>query len=266
MRKFITAVCDYCCECGCCSAPATAASSATNIKTPADDATPPRFRDGQAHSPNPQQDATLDPSTFFRSRSSRLAAKTAAGGPNSFTLADICGRNTSQMSRRASKGVKRPRQQQGEEEDTQPSPLHLTAHPTLPLPLLSVPQAFRGMCVSAQLCKAQGASLFSFDQLSPRVNRRVSRPFAGAPVYDMSLTHGERLRVVACALTGNLVRLLSLGTGCSSTTTTSTVSTTTAPTPITATSTTTTITTQPQSPPTILPTSNRQAAGPPTAS
>ena len=147
------------------------------------------------------------------------------------------------MSRRASKGVKRPRQQQGEEEDAQPLPLHLTAHPTLPLPLLSVPQMFRGMCVSAQLCKAHGASLFSSHQLKPRVNRRVSRPFAGAPVYDMSLTHGERLRVVACALTGKLVRLLLLGMGCSSTTTTSTVSSTTAPTPITAISTTTTITT-----------------------
>ena len=30
----------------------------------------------------------------------------------------------------------------------------------------------------------------------------------------MSLTHGERLRVVGCGLTGKLVRLLSLGTGC----------------------------------------------------
>jgi hypothetical protein len=59
----------------------------------------------------------------------------------------------------------------------------------------------------------------------------------------MLLTHGERLRVVGCALTGKLVRLLSLGTGCSSTATTSTVSTATTPTPITGTSTTTTITT-----------------------
>jgi TPR repeat protein len=49
-----------------------------------------------------------------------------------------------------------------------------------------------------------------------------------------------RLRVVASALTGKLVRQLSLGVGCSSTTTTSTVSTTTAPTPVTGTSTTTT--------------------------
>ena len=31
------------------------------------------------------------------------------------------------MSRRASGGGKRPRQQQGEEEDAQPAPLHLTA-------------------------------------------------------------------------------------------------------------------------------------------
>ena len=114
------------------------------------------------------------------------------------------------MSRRAckSKGVKRPRQQQGEEEDAQPAPLHLTAHPTLPLPLLSVVQ--RIMCVSAQLCDAQGAALFPFARLPPRVRR----PLAGAPVHDMSLTHGERLRVVGCALTGKLVRLLSLGTGC----------------------------------------------------
>ena len=89
------------------------------------------------------------------------------------------------MSRRASKGVKRPRQQQGEEEDAQPAPLHLTAHPTLPLPLLSVAQSFRGMCVSAQLCEAQGAALFPFVRLPPRVRR----PLAGAPVHDMSLTH-----------------------------------------------------------------------------
>ena len=114
------------------------------------------------------------------------------------------------MSRRSSKGVKRPRQQQGKEEDAQPAPLHLTAHPTLPLPLLSVAQSLLGMCVSAQLCDAQGAALFPFVCLPPRVRR----PFAGAPVHDMSLTHGERLRVMGCALTGKLVRLLSLGTGC----------------------------------------------------
>ena len=66
------------------------------------------------------------------------------------------------------------------------------------------------MCVSAQLCDAQGAALFPFVRLPPRVRR----PLAGAPVYDMSLTLGERLRVVGCALTGKLVRLLSLGTGC----------------------------------------------------
>jgi hypothetical protein len=143
------------------------------------------------------------------------------------------------MRRRANWGVKRPRQQQGEEEDAQPAPLHLTAHPTLPLPLLSVARSYLGMYVSVQLFGAQGAALFPFIRLPPR----LCRPLAGAPVHDMSLTHGERLRVVACALMGKLVRLLSLGVGCSSTTTTSTVSTTTAPTPITATSTTTTITT-----------------------
>ena len=98
------------------------------------------------------------------------------------------------MSRRVSKGVKRPRQQQGKEEDAQPAPLHLTAHPTLPLLLLalSVAQSYLGMCISAQLCDAQGAALFPFVCLPPRVRR----PLAGAPVHDMSLTHGERLRVV----------------------------------------------------------------------
>jgi len=41
----------------------------------------------------------------------------------------------------------------------------------------------------------------------------VPRPFAGAPVYDMSLTHAERLCAVGCGVKGKLVRLLSLGVG-----------------------------------------------------
>ena len=130
------------------------------------------------------------------------------------------------MSDRASGGVKRPR-----EEDA-PSAL-------LPLAALSVAQSYRGMCVSAQLCDAQGAALFPFFCLPSH----VCRPLAGTPVYDMSLTHWERKCIMACALTSRLVRLLSLGVGCCSITTTSTVSTTTAPTPIRGTSTTTTITT-----------------------
>ena len=145
------------------------------------------------------------------------------------------------MSRRASKGVKRPRQQQNQEKDAEPAPPGLTAHPTLPLPLLSVVQSYHGMCVSAQLCDAQGAALFPFVRLPPRVRR----PLAGAPVHDMSLTHGERLRVVACALTGKLVRLLSLGVGRTSTqtiTTTSTVTTATTTMPFTGTKTSTTTT------------------------
>jgi hypothetical protein len=101
-------------------------------------------------------------------------------------------------------------QQQGKDEDAQPAPLHLTAHPTLPLPLLSGAQSFRGMFVSAQLCDAQGTALFPFVHLPSRVRR----PFAGAPVHSLSLTNGEKLRVVGCGLTGKLVRLLSLGTGC----------------------------------------------------
>ena len=114
------------------------------------------------------------------------------------------------MGDRASEGVKRPRQQQGDKEDAQPEALFLTAHPTLRLSLLAVTQSYLGMCFSAQLCNVQGAALFPFVRLPPHVRH----PFAGAPVHDMSLKHAERLRVVACALTGKLVRLLSLGTGC----------------------------------------------------
>ncbi len=56
---------------------------------------------------------------------------------------------------------------------------------------LSVVQSHLGMCVSVQLCDAQGAAQFPFVHLPPRVRR----PFTGAPVHNMSLTHAERLPV-----------------------------------------------------------------------
>jgi TPR repeat protein len=51
----------------------------------------------------------------------------------------------------ASNCVKRPRPQQGEEDHTEPTPLHLTAYKTLPLPLLglSVVQSLLGVCFGA---------------------------------------------------------------------------------------------------------------------
>jgi TPR repeat protein len=115
------------------------------------------------------------------------------------------------MGDRASNEVKRPRPQQIEEEHAELAPLHLTAHPTLPLPLLalSVAQSLLGMCVFVQLCGTQGAAQFPFVRLPPRVRR----PFAGAPLHNMSLTHAELLRVLGCGFKGKLVRLLSLGTG-----------------------------------------------------
>jgi TPR repeat protein len=73
-----------------------------------------------------------------------------------------------------------------------------------------VVNSYLDMLVCAQLCNSRGLALFSFVRLPPC----VSRPFAGAPLHRLSLTHGERLRVVGCGLTGKLVRLLSLGTGC----------------------------------------------------
>jgi len=94
-------------------------------------------------------------------------------------------------------GVKRKREQQVEEEGK------------LSLTLLSVVKSHFDSLVWLQLCNPQGVSLLSFVRLPPR----VSRPFAGAPVYDMSLTHAERLGAVGCGLKGRLVRLLSLGVG-----------------------------------------------------
>ena len=79
----------------------------------------------------------------------------------------------------------------------------------LPLPLLAVVKAHIDALVWLQLCNPQGVALFSFVRLPPR----VSRPFAGAAVYDMSLTHAERVRAVGCGFKGKLVRLLSLGVG-----------------------------------------------------
>jgi TPR repeat protein len=95
-----------------------------------------------------------------------------------------------------------------EESEHAPASLQVTAQAE-PLTLLAVFKLLYGMLVWLQLCNPQGVSLFSFVRLPPRVRR----PFAGAPVHDMSLTHGERLRAVGCGLKGKLVRLLSLSKG-----------------------------------------------------
>jgi len=102
--------------------------------------------------------------------------------------------------------VKRQREQ--EEEEDAPALLETTVHPQ-PLMLLALVKAYFDTLVWLQLCNPQGVALFSFVQLPPR----LPRPFAGAAVYDMSLTHAERLCVVGCGLKGRLVRLLSLGFG-----------------------------------------------------
>jgi len=112
------------------------------------------------------------------------------------------------MSGRASGGaVKRERDhhkeevEEDEEEDDDAD--------ELPLTLLAVVKLHFDMLVLAQLCNPQGVDLLSFVRLPPLVHR----PFAGASVYDMSLTHAERLRAVGCGFKGKLVRLLSLGVG-----------------------------------------------------
>ena len=78
-----------------------------------------------------------------------------------------------------------------------------------PIKLLAAAKSFLHTLVWLQLCSPQGVALFPFVRLPPRVRR----PFAGAAVYDMSLTHAERLCAVGCGLKGRLVRLLSLGVG-----------------------------------------------------
>jgi hypothetical protein len=75
------------------------------------------------------------------------------------------------------------------------------------LPLLAVVKSLLETLVWMQLCSAQGVPRFSFVHLL----LGMSRPFTGAPVYSMLLTHAERLRVVGCGLKGRLARLLSLG-------------------------------------------------------
>ena len=98
-------------------------------------------------------------------------------------------------------------------EEDAPASLETTAHPE-PLTLLALVKAHFDTLVWLQLCNPQGVAVFgvavfSFVRLAPR----VPRPFAGAPVYDMSLTHAERLCAVGCGFKGRLVRLLSLGVG-----------------------------------------------------
>jgi len=103
-------------------------------------------------------------------------------------------------------GVKRKRQQLVEED--QRASMQVTAHPE-PLAVLAVVKSHFDTLVWTQLCNPQGVSLFSFVRPLPR----VPRPFAGAPVYGMSLTHAERLRAVGCGFKGRIVRLLSLCVG-----------------------------------------------------
>ena len=89
------------------------------------------------------------------------------------------------------------------------TPLRTAVAHAVPLTLLSVVKSNFDILVWAQLCNPQGVALFSFVRLPPR----ESHPFAGAAVYDMSLTHAERLCAVCCGLKVKLVRLLSLGVG-----------------------------------------------------
>ena len=114
------------------------------------------------------------------------------------------------MSGRASGGaVKRKREQPVEEEDAPASMQVAAVAYTEPLMLLALVKANFDTLVWLQLCNPQGVALYPFVRIQPRLRC----PFACAAVYDMSLTHAERLRAVGCGLKGKLVRLLSLGVG-----------------------------------------------------
>ena len=119
------------------------------------------------------------------------------------------------MSGRASggSGAKRPKRdevrQAKKDADAEAAALEMAAQAEVPLSLLSVVMWLHGVLVWLQLCSPQGDVLFSF----VRVSSRVPRPFAGNPVYSMSLSHAVRLRVVGSGMKGKLMRLLSLGFG-----------------------------------------------------
>jgi len=119
------------------------------------------------------------------------------------------------MSGRASGGSGAKRQSRDEDlpakkdADAEAAALEMAAHAEVPLSLLSVVMWLHGVLVWLQLCSPRGDVLFSF----VRVSSRVPRPFAGNPVYSMSLSHAVRLRVVGSGMKGKLMRLLSLGFG-----------------------------------------------------
>jgi len=103
--------------------------------------------------------------------------------------------------------VKRQREEEEEKEDA-PASLETIVHSASLMLLVLVKMHFDTL-VCAKLCNLQGVALFSSVHLPPR----LPRPFAGASVYNMSLTHAERLCAVGCGFKGRLVRLLSLGFG-----------------------------------------------------
>jgi len=168
----------------------------------------------------PQQSAAASPlpsqnSPRHRQKCSRcftkLAISAAARQVHNFCLEGFsrfqtCNTPQKMSSRTSGGGVKRQREEV-EEEDA-PASMQVAAHAE-PLVVLAVVKSNFGALVCAQVCNPQGVFLFSHIRLPPR----VSRPFAGAPVYDMSLTHAERLCAVGCGFKGRLVRLLSLGVG-----------------------------------------------------
>jgi len=135
------------------------------------------------------------------------AAKTAAAASQKFVAFRTFSASQS-MSGRASGGAVKWERDHHKEEVEEDEEKDDDAD-ELPLTLLAVVKSHFDVLVLAQLCNPQGIDLLSFVRLPPLVHR----PFAGAPVYDMSLTRAERLRAVGCGFKGKLFRLLSLGVG-----------------------------------------------------
>ena len=104
--------------------------------------------------------------------------------------------------------MKKKKRQHLEEQD-EPAWTQAIAHAES-LAMLAVVKSHLGTLVWLQLFSPQGVALFSSLFLLPR----VYRPFAGVPVYRMSLTHAERQRTVGYGFKGRLIRLLSLCPDC----------------------------------------------------
>jgi len=110
-------------------------------------------------------------------------------------LSTACKSSHMSSSTHSGGAVKRQRELQQEDTKGGPASVQVTAPPASMM-LLALVESYRGIIAWLQLCNPQYVFKHSFVCLPPR----LSRPFAGSPMYVMSLIHSERLRAVGCGL------------------------------------------------------------------